>query len=89
MPAPKKQTRIHSTGVILGDDYEDTVHKKRGTATSVTEYLHGCARVCIEYVNSDDDVAEFHCDIGQLKHVRTKRNLSPRKNPAAEGAVAG
>lgn len=91
-------TRPHpTTGVILGEMYRDDLHGLEGRATEVYEFLHGCARVCIEYVNGDGDVKSHTFDIGQLVHVRTGERLTARrwsmrnsKPPAAaDGAVAG
>lgn len=85
-------TRTHpTTGIKLGEKYRDQVHGSVGTATSVTEYLHGCARVCIEWINADDEVVERYVDIAQLTHVETNTPMHarPAPPPHADGAVAG
>jgi len=82
--------RLHSTGIVLGDTYEDEVHGKVGIATIVSEFLHGCARVTLEYVNGDEDICEATFDIGQLKHQRTGRVMSARRVVEdSDAAVSG
>jgi len=84
-------TRHHYTGVTLGDEYTDEVHGIKGRATAVYEFLHGCARVQIEYVDGDGNITDHVFDIGQLVHVDTGKKLRARTAPPshADGAVAG
>lgn len=65
-------TRVTSTGIVLGETYIDDVHSIKGIATSVSLFLHGCSRVCLEYIDADGKIAEQYFDIGQLTHQKTK-----------------
>lgn len=48
--------------ITLGQKYKEKVHGRKGIAVSKTEYLTGCARIALEYLNPAGEVQEFCVD---------------------------
>lgn len=56
----------------LGEEYQDTITKYKGVATSFSVFLNGCVRVVLESETTDDkEAGEFVYDIDRLIHVET------------------
>ncbi len=55
----------------MGEKYRDTLHDREGTAIAVYEYLHGCARINLEWKKEDGSLDSAVFDIGQLVHAET------------------
>ena len=55
--------------VTLGSKYRDKVHGCEGVAVVRSEYLTGCARVNLEYVNKDGELKNYHFDETLLELV--------------------
>ena len=68
--------------VKLGKKYTDKISGFEGIATARTEYMTGCARVCLEAMLGND-IKEFWFDETRLKDVKLKK-----KKPGGVGAVA-
>lgn len=67
--------------VTLGSRYKDKIHGIKGVATARTEYLTGCTRVALEYVEGGKiEVVWF--DEPQLELVEERKEASPQ--PKAE-----
>ena len=71
-------------GIIFGKKYTDRLHGFEGVATARTEFITGCARVCLETIK-DDQIKESWFDETRLKEVK----LSPdQQKPGGPGPVA-
>lgn len=66
----KKKTK-HSTDIVMGDEYRDSVTGVKGTATSVTFFLHACERVTLEFMREGKLAYEVF-DAPRLIHVETE-----------------
>ncbi len=61
----------HSTDIILGEEYEDTITGLKGKATVIAFYLHACERVTLEFIK-DSEVKYESFDAPRLKHIKTQ-----------------
>jgi len=65
----------------LGKVYRDSVHGWEGIATSRTEFLTGCDRVCLERMQ-DGEIKESYFDVTRIEGVE----LPPeQKKPGGPG----
>lgn len=48
--------------ITLGQKYKEKVHGRKGIAVSRTEFLTGCARILVEYLNPEGEVKDFCVD---------------------------
>ncbi|KKM68058.1 hypothetical protein LCGC14_1464730, partial [marine sediment metagenome] len=71
--------RMKGTGITLGKTYRDPVSGFIGIATSVTYWLHGCARVELETGGIDKDT-------GAIKPVSVYFDSDRVKNHEVKGA---
>ena len=69
--------------VVLGRKYRSKVFAVEGIATARTEYMTGCARVCLGYVNKDGEIKSYHFDETEIELVD-----AIQVDAAAEDAVA-
>ncbi len=53
----------------LGHTYRDMVTGREGVATSRHEYLFGCERVTIQWLDKDEVVRDDTFDIGGLTYI--------------------
>ncbi len=47
--------KIQGTSIVLGKKYRDPITGVEGVATAVTLWMHGCARLCIEFGHANKD----------------------------------
>lgn len=71
--------------VKLGENYRDTIHGVVGIATCRSQYITGCERVCLEYVQ-DGDVKEYWVDEIRLEGITEEKaggshSIPPNRNP--------
>lgn len=71
--------------VELGKKYRDSLTGHEGTATSRTEYLHGCVRVCLES-GGDSGPAEHWFDEQRLTDKSPATSGGQRPAPPARRA---
>jgi hypothetical protein len=57
--------------IVLGEKYRDEISGVEGVATSKTEYLYGCLRVCLEFT-ADGKLDEVYLDEQRLVPVEAK-----------------
>ena len=62
--------------VQLGEKYRDTLTGYEGTATSRSEYLYGCVRVCLEGPDKDGKPDEYYFDEQRLVAVSTDQPVT-------------
>lgn len=71
-------------GVLLGAEYTDTVSRVKGVAISLTSYVTGCDRVCLEYVKADGERAAWHTDVLRLVDAE---GICPAAPPPSGGVT--
>ena len=54
--------------IILGATYRDTLHNTQGVCTAKCQYLTGCDRAVLEYIE-DGEVKELWLDVNRLEPV--------------------
>jgi hypothetical protein len=82
-----KKTK-HSTDIILGDKYRDSVTGFEGTATATTFFLHACERVSLEYIK-DGKVEYEGFDAPRLIHIETEKVPKVKKTGGPGGREPG
>ncbi len=60
---------VKTPGVTIGKRYRDRVLGIEGVVASRTEFLTGCARVGLEYIDPDGDIQTTHLDETRLDAV--------------------
>lgn len=74
--------------ITLGEKYRDNVTGIQGTAISTHEYLHGCTRVTLQWLNNGE-IKDYTFDSPSLVSVETDapvtspRTGGPRPTPSA------
>jgi len=61
-------------GVKLGERYRDSITGFEGVATSRTEFVYGCIRVCLEGTGDGGQPAEFVFDEQRLTRTPSARS---------------
>ncbi len=70
------------TKIILGNKYTETTHGRTGKATAICQYITGCARVCLEWLDKDGKVDEVWIDVTQVKEITVPNKPGgPQKAP--------
>ena len=59
--------REHSSGIVMGQRYRDTLHDRLGHAVAVHEYMHGRTLVSLEWITGDGGIDGAVFDIDQLE----------------------
>lgn len=60
----------YKSGIVLGEEYEDTMTGLKGKATAATFYLHACERVTLEFLK-EGEVKYESFDAPRLRRVDT------------------
>lgn len=60
---------ITTDNLVLGRKYKETVLGREGVAISRIEYLSGCDRVELQWLNKDNEAKSLWIDITQLADV--------------------
>lgn len=64
--------------IELGDTVKETILGYQGVVTSVTDYLYGCRRCCMEFKGKDGKIQELTFDEPRLEVVKSK---TPKPKP--------
>ena len=69
----------YASQIALGDHVRDPITKFEGVVVSKTQFLHGCARCCVQGFELDKDGKEhnLHFDEAQLQVVEAGK-FAPR-----------
>ena len=80
----KEETKIED---ILGKVMTDSVSGFKGTCVSITYYLTGCARVCLEGKEGDKTLTDYHFDLARvnLKKEKFVYKKAEKEKPAKGG----
>ena len=82
-------TSFAESGIVLGQKYRDSITGAEGTATSRTEFLYGCVRVCLERVDKDGKIQTEYFDEQRLLTIDTGASAGFKGAPVASPATSG
>ena len=78
----QREATMKTTKVKLGNKYTENVHGRVGKATALCDYLTGCTRVCLEWLDKDGKVEDVWVDVTQIKEIAPVRvSGGPQKTP--------
>lgn len=69
----------------LGKRYRDKITGFEGAASSVTEFLYGCRRVCLTGLDANGKVIDFSFDEPGLEEIKAPPAVKPTKQERRTG----
>jgi hypothetical protein len=80
--------KFYKSDIKLGEQYQDTQTGFIGHAVAIVFYQHGCERVTLKGMNTNNEIVEYGFDAAEVEAVATRARPAVAKVGGPHGISA-